>query len=295
MGEAGDSLKWGTDRIGEWSDPVDFAVERDRIVAYAEATNDEHPAHLAGDIAPPVFAIVPVFGVLAPALASVVPPELLGRVVHGQQDFRYQRPIEPGQTLTSRAVASGITQRSTGAVVLGKAQTLDADGKLVVEQLMTCFVRGGEFGRDVGEPLPEHEFPPALVGTDPFATVEHGYDEDTTQRYATAAGDPMPIHTDEDFARQVGLPGIIVHGLCTMAYSSRAIVGTCCPDDPTRLKRLAVRFSKIVQPSETVTHGLWRDGQVKGGNERIVFETTSSTGAVAIKDGLAEIAPATRR
>ena len=38
------------------------AVERERIAAYAEATNDEHPAHRAGDLAPPVFAIVPVDG-----------------------------------------------------------------------------------------------------------------------------------------------------------------------------------------------------------------------------------------
>ncbi|MCW3016824.1 MAG: hypothetical protein JWO02_3916 [Solirubrobacterales bacterium] len=290
--EASAELQWNTDKIGEWTAPSDFEVTRERIVAYAQATNDENPVHLSGDIAPPVFAIVPVFGVMAPAIVGIVPGEIVMRGVHGQQDFRYHRPIEPGQTLTSRAKALGITQRSTGAVVLGKGETRNADGELVVEQLMTYFVRGGQFGDSIGEPLPEHDFPAALVGTAPVASVEHGYDADTTQRYSQASGDPMPIHLDNDFAVAMGLPGIIVHGLCTMAYTSRAVIGEFCPEDPTRLKRLAVRFSKIVQPSETVTHALWRDGRTGDGHERVVFETTSSTGAVAIKDGLAEITAA---
>ncbi len=290
--EASTDLQWNVDQLGVWSDPVDFVVERERIVAYAEATNDEHPAHRAGDIAPPVFAILPVFTVIAPQIVGVVPNEIVMRGVHGQQDFRYHRPIKPGQTLTSRAVAQGITQRSTGAVVLGKAETRGQDGELVVEQWMTYFVRGGVFGETVGEPLPSHDFPAALAGTEPFAQVTHGYDADTTKRYSEASGDPMPIHLDDGIAKAMGLPGIIVHGLCTMAYTSRAVIGECCPEDPTRLKRLVVRFSKIVQPSETVTTALWRDGQAESGSERVVFETMSSTGSVAIKDGLAEIAPA---
>ncbi|MCW3041148.1 MAG: dehydratase [Solirubrobacterales bacterium] len=281
---------WKTDSIGVWSAPVTFAVERERIAAYAEATNDTQPAHAAGDLAPPVFAIVPAFEALLPTLTAPVPQEILMRGVHGQQDFRYHQPIRPGVVLTSRAMCIGVTQRSTGAVVLGKAETRDEAGELVVEQLMTYFVRGGEFGESVGDALPEHAFPPALAGTEPFASVAHGYDADTTLRYSKASGDPMPIHLDDAFAKQMGLPGIIVHGLCTMAYTSRAVVGECCPEDPSRLKRLAVRFSSIVQPTETVTTALWRDGQSPEGHDRVVFETTSSTGAVAIKDGLAEIA-----
>ncbi len=285
--EASSPARWKTERLGEWTEPVDFEVTRERIAAYAEATNDEHPAHRAGDLAPPVFAVVPVFTSLAPALAGIVPDELVMRVVHGQQDFRYHRPITPGRLLTSRAVALGITQRSTGAVVLGRGETRDEEGALLVEQLMTCFVRGGEFGDTVGEALPEHAFPEALRRIEPVATVAHGYDADTTRRYAEAAGDPMPIHVDEEIARAMGLPGIIVHGLCTMAYTGRAVIGEFCPEDPTRLKRLAVRFSRIVQPAETVSTALWRDPEHAG---RVVFETTSSTGAVVVKDGLAELA-----
>ena len=61
-----------------------------------------------------------------------------------------------------------------------------------------------------------------------------------TVRYAGASGDFNPIHIDEDFARQVGLPGRILHGLWTMAQVARA--GTEPAGGPQALRRLRVQF-----------------------------------------------------
>jgi acyl dehydratase len=119
-------------------------------------------------------------------------------------------------------------------------------------------------------------------------TVTQAVDDDQTYRYSGVSGDLNPIHLDDAAARAAGLPGIIVHGLCTMAFCSRAIVSRFCPDDPTRLRRLAVRFAAVVQPGETVTHRLWPAAQPTQ-HEQVVFETTSSAGRLAIKDGLAEV------
>ncbi|MBZ5740516.1 MaoC/PaaZ C-terminal domain-containing protein [Nocardioides mangrovi] len=41
--------------------------------------------------------------------------------------------------------------------------------------------------------------------------------------YAAASGDPNPIHQDEEVARSVGLPGVIAHGMLTMALAARAV------------------------------------------------------------------------
>ncbi len=279
-------LRWNLERLGHWSEPVSFDVTRERIIAYAEATNDEHPAHRSGDLAPPVFGVVgALIDGLAPAVMEVVPRQLAMRVVHGEQDFRYHRPITPGQTLMFRAAPIGVHGTSSGVVVLGKAVTESGAGDLVVEQYMAAFFRGAELDVHEGESLTEHAFDESLRAREPVARITHAYDPDQTQRYARASGDPMPIHLDEDVARAMGLPGIIVHGLCTMAFCSRAVVGEFCADDPTRLKRLAVRFSKVVQPGERVTHSLWAAGA-----GRVAFETTSDHGGLAIRDGLAEIA-----
>ncbi len=47
---------------------------------------------------------------------------------------------------------------------------------------------------------------------------------DQTERYAAASGDDFAIHLDDEFARRVGLPGRIVHGLCTIAFAGRAVL-----------------------------------------------------------------------
>ena len=117
------------------------------------------------------------------------------------------------------------------------------------------------------------------------AEVAQTFDADQTYRYAEASGDPMQIHLDDAFAKSVGLPGIIIHGLCTMAFTSVALIGHACPDDPARLRRLAVRFAAIALPEQTITTRIWDLGD--GAH---AYETTSDADAVVIKDGLAEIA-----
>ena len=83
--------------------------------------------------------------------------------------------------------------------------------------------------------------------------MTYAFDADQTFRYAEASGDPMPIHLDDAVARSVGLPGIIIHGLCTMAFCGRAVIDSVAGGDPTRLARLAVKFSRPVLPGQEIT------------------------------------------
>ncbi|MGD1058190.1 MAG: MaoC/PaaZ C-terminal domain-containing protein [Solirubrobacteraceae bacterium] len=75
-------------------------------------------------------------------------------------------------------------------------------------------------------------------------------DKYLTVRYAGASGDFNPIHTDEDFARAVGLPGRILHGLWTMAQVARA--QTEAAGGPEHLKRLSVQFRGMGVPEQEV-------------------------------------------
>jgi acyl dehydratase len=79
------------------------------------------------------------------------------------------------------------------------------------------------------------------VTPDPYVTV----------RYAGASGDFNPIHIDEEFARGVGLPGRILHGLWTMAQVARA--HTDAGGGPQTLKRLAVQFRGMGLIGEEIT------------------------------------------
>jgi acyl dehydratase len=275
---------FNADAIGTWSDPVEFAVTRERIRQYAAATNDPIEPHAAGEYASPVFAIVPAFATAGEAALKVIPGELLMMVLHGEQDFHFHAPIRPETTVTTRAAAIGMHPRSSGVTVTVKAQTHDSDGKLLVEQYMTSFVRGAQAERAVGEPAPPHAFDESLRERVPDAQVSQTFDENQTFRYSEASGDPMPIHLDNDLAKAMGLPGIIIHGLCTMAFTSVALIEHACPGDPTRLTRLAVRFAKPVLPGQTITTRIWN--QADGA---YAFETQSDDGRVVIKDGSAKL------
>jgi acyl dehydratase len=76
-------------------------------------------------------------------------------------------------------------------------------------------------------------------------------DKYLTVRYAGASGDFNPIHIDEEFARQVGLPGRILHGLYTMAQVARA--QTEAAGGPASLKRLTVQFRGMGVPEVELT------------------------------------------
>jgi acyl dehydratase len=75
-------------------------------------------------------------------------------------------------------------------------------------------------------------------------------DKYLTNRYAGASGDFNPIHIDEEFARAVGLPGRILHGLWTMAQVARA--QTEAAGGPGHLKRLSVQFRGMGLPEQEI-------------------------------------------
>jgi len=84
------------------------------------------------------------------------------------------------------------------------------------------------------------ELPELRVTPDRYLTV----------RYAGASGDFNPIHIDEELAKQVGLPGKILHGLWTMAQVARA--QTEAAGGPDRLRRLSVQFRGMGVPEQEV-------------------------------------------
>ncbi|MGB5795263.1 MAG: MaoC/PaaZ C-terminal domain-containing protein [Mycolicibacter algericus] len=276
--------------LNVWADPETFEVTRERIAEYAAATNDPIAAHLAGDIAPPVFAIVPAFDALMAPVLDVVPIEIFGRIVHGEQDFHFHRPIRPGDRLTSRARVIGYDSVDSGARVSIHLETRAVDGELVNEQYLIGFFRGVNAGAAVGEQVPDHRLDTALRDQAPVAKVVQHVDTDQTFRYSPASGDPMPIHLDEQVARDAGLPGIIAHGLCTMAFTSWAVLTELGGSDVNRLKRLAVRFSKMVLPGDDLETRVWKTAST-GNTTTYAFDTGRvGTDELAITDGLAVIA-----
>jgi 3-hydroxybutyryl-CoA dehydratase len=110
-------------------------------------------------------------------------------------------------------------------------------------------------------------------------------DKYLTARYAGASGDFNPIHIDEEFARAVGLPGRILHGLWTMAQVARA--QTEAAGGPEHLKRLSVQFRGMGLPEqEIVVSGTVREAD----DGRVIVDTVAEqAGNQIIRNAEAEL------
>jgi acyl dehydratase len=106
-----------------------------------------------------------------------------------------------------------------------------------------------------------------------------------TVRYAGASGDYNPIHIDEEFAKQVGLPGRILHGLYSMAQVARA--QTEAAGGPDKLKRLSVQFRGMGLPEqEIVVTGTVRE---VGDGVALIDTEAEQSGSKIIRNAEAEI------
>jgi len=106
------------------------------------------------------------------------------------------------------------------------------------------------------------------------------------REYAEASGDLNPIHIDEDFARSVGLPGVIAHGMLQMGLLANLAVDAA-GGDPGRVKRIGVRFANMVLPGETIVFGgEQHDGQKSG---RLELWARREDGTPVLSKGFAEL------
>jgi acyl dehydratase len=276
-----------TEKLGNRYPAAETVIDPERAKKYAAATNDDNVAYESGKYAPPVFGVVPTWSQLLAASADIVPPEALMFIVHGEQDMHFHQPLVPGASLTTTSEAYSIRVGSSGTRFVAKVDSVDDTGAPVLTQYVTIFIRGMSDGESGGPDKPSHDFPDEARDKK-VGEFDIHVDDDQTFRYREASGDEMPIHLDDAFAKSVGLPGIIAHGLCTMAMCSQAIIKTVADGDPGRLKRLAVRFASNVFPGNDVHVDVYDAGLTSDGRKSYAFEA-SSAGAAVIKNGWAEI------
>jgi len=268
-----------------------FFVTPQQTIAYAKATNDDNPWYVdesraGGIIAPVIFPVRVLFGHMEQAILD---PELNADVVmllHGEQDMRFIEPIRPGDLIEVSGELCNMERKTGGEICDLRSQCL-RDGKPVVEAVARCYIRDRDDDGKKKEKKEKEELKlPELLFEDTMKVRE-----DQTVDYAAASGDYNPIHVDPEVGKAAGHGGIIIHGLCTMAFASQAVIKRAAGGDPTRLKRLKVRFSKPVRPLEEVTTQAWKTGE-KDGVVELGFRMINSKGDVVVSEGLAEVAGA---
>jgi acyl dehydratase len=221
-----------------------------------------------------------------PTMATVVtfPIRVLGktgvnfaRVVHGEQAVEWSRPFPPeGKAIVSNRVAAAYDKGDKGAILILETSLKDDAGAPLATLRSSIFARGdgGFGGPSEGQP-PPHD-PPQRA---PDLSIDFPTRPDQALLYRLS-GDRNPLHADPSFAKMVGFPRPILHGLCSYGITCRAILQAYTDFDPAPIRSHAARFSAPVFPGETITVDLWRDAEVVSFEARV-----KAREAVVIRNG----------
>jgi acyl dehydratase len=123
---------------------------------------------------------------------------------------------------------------------------------------------------------------------DEMAALHRPVTQEQIDSYAEASGDHNPIHVDPDFARSVGLPGTIAHGMLSMAILAEAVARWAGGYE--RLEELSCRFSKPLLPGQTLScHGRVVAVDAERGTATLDVHGVSSAGERVLSNGRAVV------
>jgi acyl dehydratase len=278
--------------VGKTYPPVTTEVTLKALQRYARAYNDDNlryfePPATSGIVAPPMFNAVVTW---LPLITAISDPQLrvdLMRLLHRSQDMRFFIPIRADDRISASATIVSIERGTAGEIMTIGLDAWNQQRQIVSRTRFTALIRG-RHERDTS--VQAHSPGNMATSREPVLTVAQTIDRDQTVRYADASGDRNPIHLDDAVARLAGLPGIIVHGLCTMAFTSKVIIDHLCSGNPVLLRRLAVSFSRPVFPGDIITTSVWNEGDCDG-VRCFSYETRRQAGVAVIREGVAEISP----
>ncbi|MCG3174071.1 MAG: hypothetical protein GMKNLPBB_02291 [Myxococcota bacterium] len=278
MHNQGDEMAMNPRLAGKSYGPHVMQVTAEHIASYALATESRHhPYYSAGGVAPPMFCITAIYPVM---IAPVHDAELrcdYARLVHASQTLTFARLLRPGMEVRTVSRIRSIDVRPSGEMLHIDVTAAEADGSPVAYGETMFFIRAEGKAGGKGKAG-------TLANAEGVRLVKVHLGTDQAERYAKASGDMNPIHLDAAYAREQGLPGAILHGLCTMGVAHHAVIDGCLGARPAALKHIRMRFLAPVLPGDDLTVAMKMSRA--GGETRVEHEVLNGA-QEAVASGVA--------
>ncbi|MBI5585120.1 MAG: MaoC family dehydratase N-terminal domain-containing protein [Deltaproteobacteria bacterium] len=290
-------MELSADLVGTSLKPYRREITWRETMNYAAAVGDDNPRYFdderdGGIVAPPLFGVAVTWPILERIWEFIdsdrFPPEVLLTQVHHTEHLIFHRPIRPGDNLTVQGRIAAVLPHRAGTQVVICFEALDQKGQPVFTEHTGALLRGVSCtGSGRGrEALPAVPAGPAADR----ALWETPLPIDPLQPfiYDGCANIYFPIHTSKSFARQVGLPGIILQGTATMALAAREILNREVGGDPQRLQVFSGRFTGMVFPGTSIRVQLTGKKPGPAGSD-LHFIVYNQEGRPAVSQGYAFI------
>ena len=200
-------------------------------------------------------------------------------IIHGEQRVRIHDALPPKATVKTEATVAGVYDKGSSALVDLQFKS-SVDGNLLFENVVSMVVRGAGGLGDHGPKRPD-------TAQVPDRAPDKQVKIQTEGRQALIyrlSGDWNPLHADPEIAKAVGFERPILHGLCTVGCTVRAVLRELCDNDPAAIRSIAVRFSNPVLPGDLLIAELWTEGKT------VFLQTKNESGDVVLKNGMIELA-----
>jgi acyl dehydratase len=262
---------------------------------FAAAVDDNNAFYLddereGGIVAPPMFSVAVTWPIIEHIWeyleAEDFPMEVMLTQVHHTEHLEFYRPMRPGDRLIVKGKIAAILPHRSGTRVIIRFDAVDRDGDAFFTEHLGALMRGVTCPDEGRCPVPLPEAPSFQVSENPLWESRIHIEPLRPHIYDGCTDIVFPIHTSKSFARQVGLPGNILQGTATLAFSVREMINREAEGDPSRLRRLYCRFTGMVLPGSTISVDLVGKREGEAGTE-LHFTVLNQEGKKAISGGYA--------
>ena len=251
--------------VGHETRPETDTMSAEAVRQFADAIGDDSAIYRDPEAARAAgFAIIPapptyVTRFLVPFAEAGLDTEH-AQVLHGEQEYVYERLVGVGETLVVRYRIASIRQ-ARGTALMTIEQLCDTpDGARAITGRAMLIVRDITPGETATAGASPASRPAKTPTGEPLPTLSKTVTQAQIDAYAEVSGDHNPIHVNPAVARAVGLDGTIAHGMLSMAFVGQVLTGWLSAEPGRgRLGRLRVRFQAMVRPGDTLAcHGALR-------------------------------------
>ena len=182
------------------------------------------------------------------------------KVLHAGQEIIFHNPLPTSATVEATTRITEVTDKGEkiGALINSERVVRDVNTDTNICTLGTTILARGDGGFG-GDRRVSASKPDVIPLSDPDIICDLPTLPQQALLYRLS-GDFNPLHASPNVARNAGFRAPILHGLCTVGIMTHALVKTCCDYDPSRFKRMRLRFSAPVYPGDTIRTEIWRDG-----------------------------------
>uniref|UniRef100_A0A6B2LCQ6 MaoC-like domain-containing protein n=1 Tax=Arcella intermedia TaxID=1963864 RepID=A0A6B2LCQ6_9EUKA len=197
-------------------------------------------------------------------------------LLDGERYLEVVNPLPTEGEFTLKNTVIGISKRGQGALVESETTISDKDKTYVKIVSGAFFVGAKDFepekaGKSYSENVNVPQRSPDVV--EEVKTLPN-----QAQIYRLS-GDYNPLHVDPNFARMSNFKQPILHGLCTFGHAAHSVIKNFAGNDPALFKSIKARFSKPVNPGETLVISMWKEGN------KVIFEVkVKETNAVVVNN-----------